>query len=159
MILNQQTHHNAGDAFINGAKNGMHLAINSTIPNMIMAFSLIQVLNLTGVLGLLEVFFTPLMSIFGLPGAGAAILIAAFVSTGGGIGTAMALFASGALDINHLPIALMGIFILGAQVQFIGRIIGTAGVSSKYVPQIILTNVFLAFIGMYLMKWIVIVYS
>lgn len=159
MILNQQTHKNTMDAFINGAKNGMYLAINSTIPNMVMAFSLIQLLNLIGVLNVLEVIFTPFMNVFNLPGAGAAVLVAAFISTGGGIGTAMALFASGILEINHLPITLMGIFILGAQVQFIGRIIGTAGVSSKYVPQIILTNVILSFVGMYLMKWIVILYS
>jgi len=140
------------DAFVAGAKNGMYIAINSTIPNIVMAFALIHVLNVTGVLGFLETAFAPVMGIFGLPGAGAAVVMAGFMSMGGGIGTAMALFSNGYLEMEHLPIVMMSIYIMGSQVQFIGRVIGTAGVPSKYVPHMLLINLILAFIGMFVMN-------
>jgi len=143
------------DAFVAGAKKAMHIAINSTIPNILMAFALIYVLNVIGVIEAIEFIFEPVMRVFGLPGAAAAVILAAFMSMGGGIGAAMALFAEGALEARHLAVLMPSIYIMGSQVQFIGRVIGAAGVPSKHVPIMLLINIICAFIAMFVTNIIV----
>ena len=143
------------DAFVAGAKNGMYISINSTIPNILMAFALIYILNVTGLLDLIEVVFAPIMRVFGVPGAAGAVLLGAFMSMGGGIGVAMGLFAEGMLDPRHLAIVLPAIYIMGSQVQFIGRVIGAAGVPSKHIPMMLGINVICAFAAMFLTNIIV----
>lgn len=51
-----------------------------------MAYALIQVLRVTGVLDLLGNVFAPVMSIFGLPGTAVMVLAGAWLSMGGGMG-------------------------------------------------------------------------
>ena len=143
------------DAFVAGAKKGMHISINSTIPNILMAFALIFILNVTGILDGIEIVFAPIMRIFGLPGAAAAVLLGAFMSMGGGIGVAMGLFAEGILEPRHLAVVMPSIYIMGSQVQFIGRVIGAAGVPSKHVPIMLLINIICAFIAMFVTNIIV----
>ena len=140
------------DAFVAGAKKGMHIAINSQIPNIVMAFALIRILNNTGLLAIIEVVFTPIMGLFGLPGAAAASLMGAFMSQGGGIGAAMALYSTGDLEIYHLPILLPAIYLMGSQVQLIGRIAGTAGVPSKFVSHMMIISALNAFAAMFVMN-------
>lgn len=143
---------NVIDAFVLGAKKGMNIAINAQIPNIVMAFTLISILNNTGLLALIEIVFSPIMGIFGLPGAAATSLMGAFMSQGGGIGAAMALFAAGDLSIEHLPILLPAIYLMGSQIQIIGRIGGTAGIPAKFITHMIVISVINAFIAMFVMN-------
>ena len=85
------------DAFVEGARNGYKISINSMVPNVLFAFVLIQILNLTGLSDILGKVCQPIMGIFGLPGIAATVLIAGFLSVGGGVGAAASLYASGAL--------------------------------------------------------------
>ena len=118
------------DIFVDGARKGWNIAVASIVPNVIMAFAVIQVLKITGLLQLLGNVFAPVMAIFGLPGEAAMVLLAAWIANGGGVGVAASLFTAGTLNDAHVTILLPAIFLMGAQLQFMGRCLGTIGVQS-----------------------------
>ena len=55
------------DVFVKGAVQGWNIAVTSTIPNVLMAFVIIKVLNHSGLLTIFGELFAPIMAIFGLP--------------------------------------------------------------------------------------------
>ena len=118
------------DIFVDGARKGWNIAVASIVPNVIMAFAVIQVLKITGLLQLLGNVFSPVMAIFGLPGEAAMVLLAAWIANGGGVGVAASLFTAGTINDAHVTILLPAIFLMGAQLQFMGRCLGTIGVQS-----------------------------
>lgn len=56
------------DVFVKGAVQGWNICVTSTIPNVLMAFVIIKILNHSGLLALIGQIFSPIMGIFGLPG-------------------------------------------------------------------------------------------
>jgi len=110
------------DVFVEGARKGWNVGISSVIPNVLMAFVLMRVLDITGLLAILGKVFGPIMAIFGLPGEAATVLMGAWLSMGGGVGVAVSLFTSGALTGTHVAILTPAIFLMGAQVQYAGRL-------------------------------------
>lgn len=56
------------DIFVRGARKGWNIAIDNIIPNVLMAYVCIKILNVTGLLTLAGKFFAPVMAIWGLPG-------------------------------------------------------------------------------------------
>ena len=86
------------DVFVNGAFQGWNIATHSTIPNVLMAFVIIKMLNISGALDFIGTCLGPVMAIFGLPGEAAMILLGGWMSMGGGVGVAVALFDKGAVD-------------------------------------------------------------
>lgn len=123
-------HKTVVDIFVDGARKGWNIAVASIVPNVIMAFAVIQVLKITGLLQLLGNVFSPVMAIFGLPGEAAMVLLAAWIANGGGVGVAASLFTAGTINDVHVTILLPAIFLMGAQLQFMGRCLGTIGVQS-----------------------------
>ena len=146
---------NIVDAFMQGAKNGMQIAINSTIPNILFAFAVIQVLELTGILRLIGIVFQPVMGLFGLPGVAATALMGAMLSMGGGIGVIASLLTNGELVAQHAAILLPAIYLMGSQIQYIGRIGGTAGIPSKYTIHMIVISILNAAMAMLVMRFFV----
>mgnify|MGYP002094489331 CR=1 FL=1 len=65
------------DVFVNGAFQGWNIATHSTIPNVLMAFVIIKMLNISGALDFIGTCLGPVMAIFGLPGEAAMICSAA----------------------------------------------------------------------------------
>ncbi len=63
------------DVFVNGAFQGWNIATHSTIPNVLMAFVIIKMLNISGALDFIGTCLGPVMAIFGLPGEAAMILL------------------------------------------------------------------------------------
>lgn len=100
------------DIFVEGARKGWNVGVSSIIPNVIMAFSVIQVLKVTGLLELLGKVFSPVMAVFGLPGEAAMVLLAAWVANGGGVGVAASLFTAGVINDVHVTILLPAIFLM-----------------------------------------------
>ncbi len=123
---------NVVDCFAGGARSGLDICLHSTIPNVIFAFVLIQILNLTGLTSLIGTICKPVMVIFGLPGIAATVLVASLLSIGGGVGVAASLAVSGSLNNEHIAILLPAIFLMGALFQYMGRILGTAEIKKKY---------------------------
>lgn len=143
------------DIFVDGAKKGWNIAISSIIPNVLMAFVIIHILNITGLLKLIGVIFAPVMAVFGLPGEAVTVLLGAWMSMGGGVGVAAGLFDTGNLTITHLAIMLPAIYIMGSQVQYMGRVLGTMGVQGRYYGVMILISIINALLSLLVMRVIV----
>ena len=143
------------DVFVKGAVQGWGIATSSTIPNVLMAFVLIRVLNVTGLLTILGDLFAPLMGLFGLPGEAAAVLIGGWMSMGGGVGVAVALVSDGALNGVHLGILAPAIYLMGSQLQYMGRALGVIGTAGRMIPIMLGISVLNAFIAMFVMRIVI----
>ena len=143
------------DVFVKGAVQGWGIATSSTIPNVLMAFVLIRVLNVTGLLTILGDLFAPLMGLFGLPGEAAAVLIGGWMSMGGGVGVAGALFSDGALNGVHLGILAPAIYLMGSQLQYMGRALGVIGTAGRMIPIMLGISILNAFIAMFIMRIVI----
>jgi spore maturation protein SpmB len=146
---------NIVDIFVAGAKNGYNMGINNMLPNVVMAYILIRIFNITGILKILGELFAPIMGIFGLPGEGIVVLFTAFLSMGGGAGAAASLHASGHLSDTHVTIIIPAIFLIGAQLQYMGRLLGTIGIPAKYYPPMLGISLLNAVISMFIMRVLV----
>ena len=142
-------------SFVLGANKGLKLSFTSMAPNVIFAFAIIHLLNESGATALIEKVFGPLMGIFGLPGAAAACLMAAFLSTGGGIGAVASMAAAGQLNGSHVTILLVGVMMLGSFLQYMGRVLGTAEVPSKHYGILMLANILSTFLAMFVTQFFV----
>ena len=146
------------DVFVDGAKKGWNIAISSIIPNVLMAFVIIHILNITGLLPLIGKVFAPIMAVFGLPGEAVTVLLGAWMSMGGGVGVAAGLYESGQMTLTHLAIVLPAIYIMGSQVQYLGRVLGTMGVQGRYYGVMILISIINALLSLIVMRFIVAVF-
>jgi len=142
------------DIFVEGAKKGWVIATTSTLPNVLMAFVIIKALQITGALDLMGSVFSPIMAIFGLPGEAAAVLIGAWMSMGGAVGVVITLFDQGILNGAHISILAPAIYLMGSQVQYMGRVMGPIGTESRYIPVMIAISVLNAFGAMLVMNFI-----
>lgn len=140
------------DIFVEGAKKGWNVGISSIIPNVLMAFVLIHALRLRGLLDMLGVLFNPVMGLFGLPGQAVMVLVGAWMSMGGGVGVAASLYAAKILNPTHVTILLPAIFLMGAQIQYMGRLLGTAGIQGRYYPMLFGISILNAIISMIIMR-------
>ena len=140
------------DVFVSGVKRGWGIATGSMLPNVLMAFVLIHFLKLTGILDLLGSLFGPVMKIFGLPGEALMVLLAAWLSMGGGVGVASSLLAAGALSLHDIAVLAPAMYLMGSQVQYIGRVLGVIGVPGKYIPVMVLISVINALLALLVMQ-------
>jgi len=143
------------DVFVEGARKGWNIGVSNIIPNVLMAFIIIHVLNISGALKLVGKVFAPIMAIFGLPGEAATVLMGAWLSMGGGVGVAVSLFTQGSLNGAHLAILTPAIFLMGAQIQYAGRLLGTAEVESRHYGILFGICILNAFLAMFVMRFFV----
>ena len=143
------------EVFVTGARQGWELATKSMLPNLVMAFVLIKVLNVTGLLNYIGMAFEPIMSLFGLPGESAMVLMSAWLSSGGGIGVLLAFMSQGIMDGQDAAIILPSIFIMGGQLQYMGRCLGVIGIKDQMLYVIMLIPIVLAFAALAVMNIIV----
>lgn len=140
------------DIFLVGARKGFNLAINSLMPNVIMAFVLTEILKLLGVMAFLGNACGPLMGVFGLNGEAITVLLAAWLSASAGIGVAVSLLDSGHLTAAHITIMMPAIFLMASQIQYMGRLLGVADVPKKYWPLLMFNSLMNAVISMFIMR-------
>ena len=143
------------DVFVSGVKRGWGIATGSMLPNVLMAFILIYVLKLTGILDLIGTVCGPVMKVFGLPGEALMVLLAAWLSMGGGVGGASSLFAAGSLSLHDIAVLAPAMYLMGSQVQYIGRLLGVVGTPGKYIPVMVLISIINALLALLVMQIIV----
>ncbi len=148
------TRANPFDIFVIGARKGFNIAINNLMPNVVMAYVIAEMLNLLGVMQIIGHVFAPVMSIFGLPGEAVTVLLTAWLSSSAGTGVAVSLLTKGTLDPAQITILIPAIFLMGAQLQYMGRLLGVADVPKKYWPLLMLTSIVNAVISMLIMRFI-----
>ena len=81
--MTTQVRKNIMDMFIDGARRGFTIATTNLLPNVVMAFVIIQALKITGLLDWVGHICEPVMALWGLPGEAATVLLAALMSMGG----------------------------------------------------------------------------
>lgn len=143
---------NPFDIFVVGARKGFHIAIHNLMPNVVMAYVIAEVLNLLGVMTLIGDVFAPVMGLFGLPGQAVTVLLTAWLSSSAGTGVAISLLAKGVLSGADITILTPAIFLMGSQLQYMGRLLGVSDVPIKYWPLLMLTSIMNAVISMLVMR-------
>ncbi len=146
---------NALEVFISGLRKGAAIGVRFMLPALIAAFVVIEMLQVSGVLRLLAEHVSGVMSVFGLPGEALAVLIAAWASAAGAIGMVAGLASRGLLTPEHVAILLPGILLMGSQLQFFGRILAVAGVSSERVPVMMAIGLMNAVGAMLIMRFLI----
>ncbi|MGL6017731.1 MAG: YjiG family protein [Gibbsiella quercinecans] len=144
---------NPFDIFVIGARKGFNIAINNLLPNVLMAYVISEMLNLLGVMGIIGKLFAPLMGLLGLPGEAVTVLLTAWLSSSAGTGVAVSLLTKGTLDVTHITILAPAIFLMGSQLQYMGRLLGVADVPKKYWPLLMLTSIINSVIAMIIMRF------
>lgn len=117
--------------FIIGARKGWGIFTKSMLPSILMAYVLIQILNVTGLMDLVGKIFTPVMRLLGLPGIAIVALISGFFSKGGGCATAALLYTEGSITEVHATMLLPAIILFGGLLGQWVRIVVLAGVPAK----------------------------
>lgn len=146
--------HNPFDIFVTGARKGFHIAIHNLMPNVVMAYVIAEILNLLGVMQAVGQLFAPLMGLFGLPGEAITVLLTAWLSSSAGTGVAVSLLAKGVLTGGEITILTPAIFLLGSQLQYMGRLLGVADVPKKYWPLLMLASILNAAVAMLIMRFV-----
>lgn len=146
---------NALEVFFSGLRKGAAIGVRFMLPSLIAAFVVIEMLQVSGVLRLLAEHVSGVMAVFGLPGEALAVLIAAWASAAGAIGMVAGLASRGLLTPEHVAILLPGILLMGSQLQFFGRILAVAGVSSERVPVMMAIGLMNAVGAMLIMRFLI----
>lgn len=146
---------NPCDIFVRGAKKGFNLSIGSLMPNILMAYVLTDILTRLGVMAFLSQVCGPVMAVFGLPGEAIIILLTTWLSSSSAIGITAGMVASGSISPHDVTVMMPAYFLLNAQIQYMGRLLGTAGVPARYWPLLMLASVINASCAMLIINWIV----
>ena len=146
---------NPFDIFVIGARKGFQIAINNLMPNVLMAYVIAEILNLVGAMQFIGKIFAPMMGIFGLPGEAVTVLLTTWLSSSAGTGVAVSLIAKGVLNGTHASILIPALFLMGAQLQYMGRLLGVADVPKKYWPLLMVASILNACIAMIVMRFFV----
>ena len=146
---------NPFDIFVIGARKGFQVAINNLMPNIMMAYVIAEILNLVGAMQFIGKIFAPMMGIFGLPGEAVTVLLTTWLSSSAGTGVAVSLITKGVLNGTHASILIPALFLMGAQLQYMGRLLGVADVPKKYWPLLMVASILNACIAMIVMRFFV----
>ncbi|WP_156110684.1 MULTISPECIES: YjiG family protein [unclassified Cetobacterium] len=143
---------NIFDYFIEGCRKGFDIGINSIIPNVMMAFIIIKILQVTNLLEHIGKVFGPIMGIFGLPGETITVLLSAWLSMAGGVGVLIGLFDLGIVGQKEITIIFPAIALMGAQIQYMGRLLGPIGIRANDYLIFFGISIFNASLAMLIMK-------
>ena len=146
---------NPFDIFVIGARKGFQIAINNLMPNVLMAYVIAEILNIMGAMQFIGKIFAPMMGIFGLPGEAVTVLLTTWLSSSAGTGVAVSLLNKGILNGTHASILIPALFLMGAQLQYMGRLLGVADVPKKYWPLLMVASILNACIAMIVMRFFV----
>lgn len=136
------------DLFVDGARKGWTVGINSILPNLVMAFALMQILTITGAMKLIGVVFGPMMGIFGLPGEAVTVLLTSWLSMAGGVGVAASMYSESLLNKTQISILMPAIYLMGAQVQYMGRLLGVSATPKRWWPLLMANSIITALLSM-----------
>ena len=144
------------DLFVEGARRGWTIGTMSLLPNVVMAFVIIRALDITGLLHLIGVVFSPIMAIWGLPGEAATVIVTSIMSMGGAASVAATLFMDGTLDPVQLSSLIPGIYLMGNPVQNIGRCLGIAGTNTKHYVPILVISIINVLLSIWAMRFLLV---
>ena len=142
----------ASQAFVSGAGKGLRIAVNSVLPNILLAYALVYALQLSGLLERIASLFAPVMRLAGLPGPAAAIFFSALLSGTGAAGAACGLYMIGELTARDCCILFPAVVLMTGQIQYLGRVLDVIGVGAGRRLPLLLLNILLGFVCMLIMN-------
>ena len=149
------TTNNPFDIFVIGARKGFNIAINNLMPNVLMAYVIAEILNITGAMKAIGTLFAPAMAFFGLPGEAVTVLLSTWLSCSAGVGMALSLFTKDVLTGTHISILMPALFLMASQIQYMGRLLGVADVPKKYWPLLMVISILNSLLAMLIMRFFV----
>ena len=123
------------EEFMSGCKKGIYIGAENIMPAMVLAYSLILFLNITGLMDIIANAVAPVMALFGLPGGAIVALISAFFAKAAGAATAAtaaSLYAEGVINAAQATILFPATITMGTLVGHFARCVLTSGANPKH---------------------------
>ncbi|VBB06605.1 nucleoside recognition [Lucifera butyrica] len=120
------------EEFVAGAKKGFYIGAEMIAPAMVLAYVLIQFLEITGLMKGVGTILQPVMAIFGLPGEAVFALIAAFFAKAAGCATAATLYSKGIITAVQATILFPACVTMGTLIGHFVRIVIVSNVDKKW---------------------------
>ena len=137
---------------LGGCYRGFEVGIKNIVPAMILGYTLVYILQATGVMDLLGNVLSPVMGVFGLPGEAVAVLISAFFAKAAGCGTAATMYASGILTMGQATMLFPACILMGTLIGHYARIVLVADANKKWHGLLLAVPLFDAVISLFMMK-------
>ena len=136
------------ETFMAGAKKGFYIGVELITPAMILGYTIIIFLQMTGLLVIVGKLLNPVMMIFGLPGQASVALIAAFFAKAAGAAAAATLYSSGTINAVQATILLPATILMGTLVGHYVRIVIVSNTNKKWHPLLLAVPIIDAVIAM-----------
>ncbi len=134
--------------FLSGVFKGFNMSVKNQLPAFIFAFTLIYFMDILGLMDLIGKIFNPIMGIFGLPGEAGAVLAGAWVKSSVAIPMLASMFTAGKLTAPQVAIMVPMSYMIGGQIQAIGRQLVVNKTPKKhYIPICIMGFLTMIIIG------------
>ena len=141
--------------FLNGCQRGLKMWALNILPGTVLGFVIMQVLQVSGILNILSIIFTPLMKPLQLPGEAISAWITAFLSLPGGCAALITLNAQGLLTTRQITIMLPMLFCVAGQIPYIGRILTVFKVKEKKYPVVFCISIIVSILSGIIMNMII----
>lgn len=148
------------EEFVAGAKKGFYIGAEMIAPAMVLAYVLIQFLDITGLMHIVGKALGPVMGLFGLPGEAIVALVAAFFAKAAGCATAATLYSKGIITATQATILFPACITMGTLIGHFVRIVIVSNANKKWHPLLLcvplvdavvvmlMTRVLLGFMGL-----------
>ena len=138
------------EEFMSGCKKGFYIGAENIMPAMVLAYSLILFLNITGLMDIIANAVAPVMALFGLPGGAIVALISAFFAKAAGAATAASLYAEGVINAAQATILFPAT--MGTLVGHFARCVLTSGANPKHHALLLAIPVIDALLSMIIVR-------
>jgi spore maturation protein SpmB len=125
------------EEFVAGAKKGFYISAEIIAPAMVLAYVLIQFLDITGLITIVGKAVGPVMAVFGLPGEAIVALVAAFFAKAAGCATAAVLYSKGLITASQATILFPACITMGTLIGHFVRIVVVSNVNRKWHPLLL----------------------
>ncbi|MDU4961366.1 MAG: nucleoside recognition domain-containing protein [Sporomusaceae bacterium] len=125
------------EEFVAGAKKGFYIGAEMIAPAMVLAYVLIQFLEITGLMQGVGKLLGPVMAVFGLPGEAIIALVAAFFAKAAGCATAATLYSKGVITAAQATILFPACVTMGTLIGHFVRIVIVANANQKRHPLLL----------------------
>jgi len=140
------------EIFMNGCKNGFYIGLNNILPAMVLGFTIVQFLQLTGLVPIIGNVFGPIMQIFGLPGESVVVLVSAFFAKAAGAATAANMYSQGMINEVQATILLLPCMLMGTLVGHYARVILVGDANPAHRAILLAIPIIDSVVGMLLMR-------
>ena len=142
------------EEFVAGAKKGFYIGAEMIAPAMVLAYVLIQFLDITGLMTIVGRVLSPVMAIFGLPGEAIVALVAAFFAKAAGCATAATLYSKGLITAAQATILFPACVTMGTLIGHFVRIVIVSNANKKWHPLLLAVPIVDAVVVMLLTRFV-----